>query len=46
MGQVAALAHLGHCPSAPTLEVFGFFFFNAIYIQYSLLPTTRNPKIS
>lgn len=42
MGEVAALAQLGHRPSSPTLE----FFFNAIYIQYSLLPTSRNPKIN
>ena len=46
MGEVAALALLGHCLSPPALEVFVFFFFNAIYIQYSLLPTSRNPKIS
>lgn len=42
MGEVTALAQLGHRPSSPTLE----FFFNAIYIQYSLLPTSKNPKIN
>ena len=42
MGEVAALAQLGHRPSSPTSE----FFFTAVYIQYSLLPTSRNLKIS
>ena len=41
----------GGCPctawtSTQPSRVGGLVFFNAIYIQYSLLPTSRNPKIS